>query len=527
MLTTFRRRAEERRERQPLLGLFERNISQQDHPEDNLAEDDNDVQSETGGVDPEDQSEDEEQGHRNGPLLPLFQASHLDAIPVYQLTHVIRGLVESRCETTLSWDQLRSPQVSQFLVKPIQEKILRDHFTSAALYALVTNCLQFAKEATTFPGNSGSSRTRAMVCELLSIKLLKEFSARELIDALSYDFYPLQGFVHKKAVPAFSRNEWNSNGKDYDVLGVARVSTLEVAIRAQTKRFLSHPLVVQHLEAIWAGYIVFHSAADSMHRQEQRGSMTREHGLAYGTADDITLTASLLGKPSEERASVHQARRTKRTVTLYNAQYASPLKLSRLRVPRYRQFLSTCSLAILLFLFVAVLRRRSIEFRPLEFIFWLWCIGFTLDEVIGFTEQGFNLYIMSPWNVLDLGILSILICYSVLRFASFLAVGGEQHAVAGIAYDLLAMDAILLFPRLFSILDHYRYFSQLLIAFRMMVVDLLAILTLIAIACSGFFVAFALAFKSESFEGTNVAYALFQILMGKSYSQVKRMFPNW
>jgi hypothetical protein len=133
---------------------------------------------------------------------------------------------------------------------------------------------------------------------------------------------------------------------------------------------------------------------------------------------------------------------------------------------------------------------------------------------------------MSPWNVLDLGILSILICYSVLRFASFLAVGGEQHAAAGIAYDLLAMDAILLFPRLFSILDHYRYFSQLLIAFRMMVVDLLAILTLIAIACSGFFVAFALAFKSASFEGTNVAYALFQILMGKSSSHVERMLAN-
>lgn len=44
--------------------------------------------------------------------------------------------------------------------------------------------------------------------------------------------------------------------------------------------------------------------------------------------------------------------------------------------------------------------------------------------------------------------------------------------MANLAYDVLAADAILLFPRLFSVLDHYRYFSQLLIAFRMMARDL-------------------------------------------------------
>lgn len=31
------------------------------------------------------------------------------------------------------------------------------------------------------PGNSGTSKTRALVCELLAIKLLKEFSTRELV----------------------------------------------------------------------------------------------------------------------------------------------------------------------------------------------------------------------------------------------------------------------------------------------------------------------------------------------------------
>lgn len=100
---------------------------------------------------------------------------------MYNLTHTIRILVVPRCETTLSWDQLRSPQVSQFLIKPVQQQIRASHFSRATLYALLANCLQFNKEVQMNPGNSGTSKTRALVCELLAIKLLKEFSTRELV----------------------------------------------------------------------------------------------------------------------------------------------------------------------------------------------------------------------------------------------------------------------------------------------------------------------------------------------------------
>ena len=143
----------------------------------------------------------EDEAGELSPLLPIFSAVHLgncpfpalpalawclltlaiDALPVYNLTHTIRLLIVPRCETTLSWDQLRSPQVSQFLLKPIQQEIRNSHFSKATLYALMANCLQFSKEVSTHPGNSGTSKTRALVCELLAIKLLKEFSTRELV----------------------------------------------------------------------------------------------------------------------------------------------------------------------------------------------------------------------------------------------------------------------------------------------------------------------------------------------------------
>ncbi|KAL2214941.1 putative cation channel family transporter [Thermoascus aurantiacus ATCC 26904] len=451
------------------------------------------------GYDPPD---DEDGPEGSTPLLPIFSAPHLDALPVFNITHALRLLVAARCETTLSWDQLRSPQVSQFLLKPIQQEIRAAHFSRATLFALMANCLQFNKEVHLNPGNSGTSRTRAMVCELLAIKLLKEFTTRELIDALSYDFDPLQGQSPPTTGSTVRGPAWGSGQRNGQLVGAARISCLEIAIRAQAKRFLAHPLVVQQLEAIWAGTIVFHSAADSLHRAPPRASPEPGYGSCNGHGPSAN------GKPDPDV-------QPRRSVTLYDPRDASLFKLSRLRVPRYRQFLSTCSFAVLLALFLAVIVQRPLEITTLEIVFWFWSAGFMLDEIVGFNEQGFSLYLMSFWNTFDLGILLLLFCYYCMRLYGVVMPSTRKHAVADQAYDILAANAVLLFPRLFSVLDHHRYFSQLLVAFRMMAADLVAVFVLIIIACSGFFVAFTCSFGDGGNNSPgSVAYALFQMLMG-------------
>lgn len=47
-----------------------------------------------------------------------------------------------------------------------------------------------------------------------------------------------------------------------------------------------------------------------------------------------------------------------------------------------------------------------------------------------------------------------------------------------------------------------------------MALDMIALLVIIIISCSGFFVAFTFSFGRGSSTGTDVTYALFQILMG-------------
>jgi hypothetical protein len=347
-----------------------------------------------------------------------------------------------------------------------------------------------------------------MVCELLAIKLLKDYSTRELIDALSYDFDPLQGIGARLSPPGTNGEQ----GRAKQQFRPARVSAVEIAIRGQAKRLLAHPLVVQQLEAIWAGTIVFHSAADNLHRSAGKIAATQQQG--YGA-----INSGLLQVPKQHDAVEPEIHLVRRMVTLYDPCDASLFKLSRLRVPRYRHFFSTCSLAVLLVLYTSVLYQRSTSITTLEVVFWFWSAGFMLDEVVGFNEQGFSLYIMSFWNAFDLGILMILCVYYCLRIVGIMQDADYKRQIAHFAYDVLAVNAVLLFPRLFSVLDHYRYFSQLLIAFRMMALDLVAILILIVITCSGFFVAFSLGFGNDGFGGGQVVYALFQLLMGKTIQQ--------
>jgi len=420
-----------------------------------------------------------------------------DSIPIYSTTHQIRLLVQSRAETTLTWEQLKSPQVSQFLIKPMQQQIRAQHFSPGTVYCLMANCLQFEKESHLYPGNASTNTTRAKVCELLAIKLLREYSTRELIDALCYEFWPLQGCPGSQTPLSFSGG---SRSMNVDL----RSSTLEIAIRASAKHFLSHPLVMQQIEAIWSGAITFHPSLRELQLQSSpSGGQSRRQS---------TVRTPLLADqpPKEDFIRLRTLDPTHRSAVLYDPRTASPFKLSRLRVPRYRRLFSTGSLVVLICLYLAVLGQRSSKITGLELLFWFWSAGFMLDEIVGFSERGVSFYVMSFWNIFDLGSLLLLIVYYCMRiYGVFLL---DPHQWNQNAYDVLALNAILLLPRIFSVLDHSKYFSQLLIAFRLLALDLAAVFLLCLVCCSGFFVFFI--FSKGQKDPWDHAYSIFQILAG-------------
>lgn len=329
------------------------------------------------------------------PLLTT-KSDNLDDVPVYRVTHVLRQEISNAVDTSLTWEQLKSPQLNSFLVRPLLAKC-RSQGSRAIIFCLLTNCAQYLKEAEEDAARASVNNTRALACELLACKILKEFTPRELIDVLTFDFWPLKGDPRLiDRVPTRSQ----------------RISALELAIKGMCKKFLANPLVVQVLENIWKGNIVFYGASDK-----------------------------------DAQFLPHRMRKAAST---YDAREASIFKLSRLRVPRYRHWMQTISFAILLGLVIAVLMERNLKITPLEIVMVVYAIGFMLDEVVGLNDTGSTLFLSNLWNAFDLLTLFFFVGFFVLRVYGLIYWQGTDMQF--FAYDLLAVNTVFLTPRLFSAL---------------------------------------------------------------------------
>ncbi|QSL66709.1 hypothetical protein MERGE_001093 [Pneumocystis wakefieldiae] len=391
----------------------------------------------------------------------LWSTLDLDQIPVYNLVHSVREDVFSSVDSKTDHFQLRGPEINSLLVRPILEKCKRKK-SRAIVYALLVNQVQFIKEASENAIMTSINTTCAVVCELVAIKILKCFKSEELIDVLTYDFWPLQGA--------------SLNYTDMAFIGANKISAIEVAIRAEAKKFLAVPVVVQILENIWKGNIVFYSGSDK---------------------NDFI--------PESYR----------KISAIYDSRECSILKLSRLRVPKYRHYMATVSFAIMLALVTATLIRNMPQITTLELVMDFWAIGFILDEIMGIADSGTRLYLLNLWNIFDVILFCIFIGFFALRLYG-LFIDDPEHKISRIAYDILATNAIFLFPRLFSTMDYYRYFSQMLIGFRKMAIDFFTTLILIIIIFSGFWVALSLAFARDSYSPKSLAFRLMQLFFGFS-----------
>lgn len=407
------------------------------------------------------------------PLLPVHNTSPLDSIPIYSLALAVSDLVIAKVDVTLTYEQLKSPQINAFLVKPLVKDLKRD-LSLGTIYALLANMLQFAKEADKDVAMTGTMNTRSAVCGMVATKLLKEYSDKEsLINALTYDFYPLSdGNELKGVIPRWQR-----------------ISALEVAIIAEAKHFLAHPLVHSVLQEIWNGSILFQSSVHKLHRSKE---VTSEFLVTSRRGPGIR----------------------------YHYEDASPIKLSRLRVPKYRHLVNMASFVVLLGMYVNILKTRKKEFGTMEGVFWIWGMGFVLDEIVAFNDAGISLYVASLWNMFDLIIFLMIVLYVILRLFCFwfASHGHHEHYLFCIrtAYDLLATGSIFLFPRIFSFLDNYPSFSRLIISARRMLIDSIQAMFVICLCCSGFWVAFTTAFARDVFSAEKVAYDLLQIFFGFS-----------
>ncbi|KAG0038911.1 hypothetical protein BGZ82_010395 [Podila clonocystis] len=388
-----------------------------------------------------------------------YGASHtprpFPTAPVTELVREARYAIINALDTSLTRDELGSPEIYLALLLPIVRKYREERKETAAVYGFLLNRWQFLKDAESDLANARLNETRAHACEIVATKVLKAFSMRQLIDVLTYDFSPV-------------RREPSTEP----------MNAIEVAISGRAKHFLSNPLVQEIINQIWLGNIIFFAIAI-------------DH-------PDTCLNAS---------------QQEIRTVTVYDSRDIKFLRLSRLRVPRYKTTFQMVSFSAFILVYTVVTFAKEAELTAMEVIMDVFALSYTLDEFLQLKDSGPAFYFETVWNLFDVPIYICFLVFMGLRISTFFTGSAEMSFFA---YDLLACNAILLWPRLFAALDHYRFFGTMLIVLRQMLLDAMLFLALSFIFYVGFLQAFYGLHDNTKSYG-DIAWLLLQVFFGSAF----------
>ncbi|KAF9962090.1 hypothetical protein BGZ72_010696 [Mortierella alpina] len=411
------------------------------------------------------------------PLLARYYNQDYEGVPrpfptapVTALVKEARYAIINALDTSLTRDELGSPEIYLALLLPIVRTYREERRETAAVYCFLLNRWQFLRDAEDDLANARLNETRAHACEIVATKVLKAFSMRQLIDVLTYDFSPIRRKDRSRLYLPLPHFEGEPSTEP--------MSALEVAISGRAKHFLSNPLVQEIINQIWLGQIVFFSNA-------------------------IDNPDSCLNASQQEI----------RTVTVYGNEDIKFLRLSRLRVPRYKTTFQMVSFSVFIFVYTIVTFSKSSELTAVEVIMDVFALSYTLDEFIQLRDSGPSFYFETVWNLFDVPIYIIFLVFMGLRISTFFT-GSEEMTY--FAYDFLACNSILLWPRLFAALDHYKFFGTMLIVLRQMLLDAMLFLALSFIFYVGFCQAFYALHDNQKSYG-EIAWLLLQVFFGSAF----------
>lgn len=318
---------------------------------------------------------------------------------MYPIIHLIRVDVLSHIDTPLTHEQLLAPDSTYTIVRPLTEKYLELQ-NPAIVFCLLLNKIQFEKDSQQL-SVSTLSLSRATLCEILAIRVLRGWSERslQLATVLLTPWALFQGASEEV------REHAKEEG-DEDLLTQGGTA-LEMAIISGSKRFIRSPSCQKVIEGIWSGKIIY--------------SALNTHALI---ADNYK----------------------KKPIQMYNPHKAPLLDHYRLKVPRIRSALEYFNFLILFITYVlAIEGMADTHLNWREGIFIVYALSFSLDKLAAIREHGLKVFSSSLVNGFDLVFMLIYAVYLTARTYGFHY--GDPAALA-LGSDWLAMGALLIFPRL-------------------------------------------------------------------------------
>ncbi|TKA49927.1 hypothetical protein B0A49_08410 [Cryomyces minteri] len=412
-------------------------------------------------------------------------------------------------------------KLSSYFVEAIESpQTFEDLRTEAALKG------QFA--AVEEDDDRGVNDARGYACEVVAWRFVSHLSDRDAIDFLLYDLpanrpvpvasedaeagsvhaiyqrtntanertgllanksVPERGSVHSsRASSRLGSNRLAELQKQDLASSFLGLNALEIAAVLSAKKFLCQRSIQKIINGIWSGDIVFWS--------------------------DL---------------STHSVKHAKR----YNKRRADPY--CRLRVPKYLKAFEVGFFASFLFFYYAVLVQRNFyTIMPVEILLYIWIAGFGYDEFGELRDAGTMFYATDFWSLWDVGIVvvgaaffisrelnpmvSTLLCREKLTQNASGMIGLAQHNdhIIDTSFDILALEALFLIPRLCSLLSLIPYFGTLIPCLKEMTKDFIKFLSLVVILYLGFLTTFTLLAR-ESFTLQQMSWILIKVFFGSSY----------
>ncbi|TGZ82385.1 hypothetical protein EX30DRAFT_394705 [Ascodesmis nigricans] len=392
-------------------------------------------------------------------------------------------------------DKINTPQNVRALkastvVTRLAEELRDDSQNPATLAALLWCRAQFAFSADDDSGE-GVDMSRAMACELVACEFTSALSAA---DALRYLCFELPsepemevqesgvrpgnnresgyGTISESStfLSGFSASGDVEEGPGSDYVGL---NTLEIAVMADAKRFISHRPVQMVINGIWDGSISFWKKLDI-------------HGS--------------------------------KTPHFYNARKGDPYL--RLRVPKYQKVFEAAFFTVLLALYYVVLAERNPHhITASEGALFVFFTAFIADEISSIIDSGVQFYAQDLWSLLDLCMVAIGVIYLVLRIIGVVEYSDD---ITDTAFDVLSLEALLLVPRVFSLLTLNQYFGVLIPCLKQMTKEFCQFCILVVIIYCGFLTTFSLLAR-DRMSLKDTAWLLIYVFFGSSYAGFSAM----
>ncbi|KIO34124.1 hypothetical protein M407DRAFT_13568 [Tulasnella calospora MUT 4182] len=381
---------------------------------------------------------------------PLLR-EELDAIPVYPIIHLVKADVEHYIGSSY---QLTAPDLTYSLVQPLYDKYSRMRNMSV-VFCFLLNRVHFLRDRNL--ASMPLSQSRAALCELMAIKLLRDWaeSTMELATVMTTSWCIFSGAgpeVLDKADESYGDMDTNER------IGNA----IEMAIIGQAKRFIKSGAFQKIIDCIWSGKVVYQAESD--------------HSFLSDTYK-------------------------RKTIHFYDPRRAPLLDHYRLKVPAVRAVLEYAEFLVLFILFVIALEGNEVnKVNWSEGIFMIYALGFTLDKVAAMQEHGMKVYSANLWNAFDIALITIFMSYG-----SFRAYGFYYHEkwARTLGIDILALGACLMFPRLaFVTLSN----NLMILSVRSMFYEFIVLMLVAAFCFCGFL--YALFTKNYYSPGTIFWYML-------------------